>query len=190
MKKTSLLVAMLVTTATTLLQAQPFKKGTNVLSAGIGFGSSIGSGYSGTQSPAISVQYEKSLWEVNDIGVISLGGYAGRKSFSGSSKSGSFSYSQKWNYTIIGLRSAFHYTGINSHKLDVYAGAIWSYNMLSYKFRDNSGNSSVYNAHNYGSTAGFTGYIGGRYFFKEKLSVFAELGYGVSYITAGLSFKF
>lgn len=42
---------------------------------------------------------------------------------------------------------------------------------------------------NFSGGPGFSGFIGGRYFFNNKLGVYAELGYGVSTLNAGVAFK-
>lgn len=165
--------------------SQPFQKGTNVISAGVGLGSSLGSFSSGSQTPALSVNYEKGVWDVGGPGVISLGGYLGRKSY----KYSGSEYTEKLGYTIIGLRSAYHYNGIKSDQFDVYGGVMLSYNIVSYSYKDENGN-SAFTGGNYGSAAGFTLYVGGRYFFSDNVAAFAELGYGVSYLTLGVSLKF
>jgi hypothetical protein len=188
MKKTAL--AFLATTLfATISHAQFFKKGTNVVSAGIGLGGHFGSFSYGSQTPGISVQFEKGIWETGGPGVISLGGYAGIKGYKHSGSSGSYHYDEKWNYTVIGVRSAYHYNGINNEKFDVYGGLMLSYNILSYKFSDNGG-TSTYKGGSYGSTLGFSAYVGGRYLFTENLGAFAELGYGVSYLTLGAALRF
>jgi len=180
------IVAMAVCTTAS---AQAFLKGTNVVSAGIGFGGSFGSFSYGSQTPGISVQYEKGVWEIGGPGVISLGGYVGRKGYKYSGAAGTYHYSQKWNYTIIGVRSAYHYNGINNEKADLYGGLMLSYNILNYKYEDNGGfNQST--AGSYGSAAGFTAYVGGRYFLSDNIGLFAEVGYGVSYLTVGAAYKF
>lgn len=190
MKKSFSLFVIISFFTASQIAAQAFQKGTGVGSAGIGFGSSIGS-HSGTQTPAISIQYEQGLWPLGSDGVISLGGYAGYKAFQYKYDAGSVNYKQNWNYTIIGARAAYHYTGLENEKIDVYGGLMLSYNILKYKFKDNSGSGSgIYNSGSYGSAAGFTAYAGGRYFFSNNLGAFAELGYGVSYLTVGLSLKF
>lgn len=171
--------------ASTTLYAQQFQKGSNMLSAGIGLGSSLGSFTYGSQSPAISLQYERGVWDIGGPGVISLGGYAGRKSY----KYSGDGFTEKWGYTIIGVRSAYHYNGLKSDKFDVYAGVMLSYNILNYSYKDNNGNNINGGGH-YGSGAGFTLYLGGRYFFTPNIAAFAELGYGVSYLTLGIGFKF
>jgi hypothetical protein len=174
---------------TGMAQAQFFEKGTSVVSAGIGLGSAIGSFNYGSQSPGISLQYEKGVWDIGGPGVISLGGYAARKGYKYSGSSGSFGYEEKWNYTIIGVRSAYHYNGISAEKADLYGGIMLSYNILNYKYSDNSGSGTLQKG-SYGNALGFTAYVGGRYLFTDNLGAFVELGYGVSYLTLGLALKF
>ena len=169
------------------LQAQSFQKGTNLLSAGIGLGGSFG-GYAGTRTPALSLQYERGAWEAGP-GVFSLGGYAGVQSFKYSGGYSSYKYTQKWSYKILGVRSAYHYTGFDIEKLDVYGGAMLSYNILSYSYSDNGLTGPPDNG-SYGSAASLSFYAGGRYAFASNLAGFAELGYGISYLTLGASFKF
>lgn len=180
-----LVILLIALTGYSVSNAQQFVKGTNMLSPGIGLGSSLGGFSYGSQTPALSIQYERGIWEIGGPGVISLGGYVGRKSY----KYSGSGYTQKWGYTIIGVRSAYHYNGINSDKFDVYGGVMLSYNILNYKYKDNNG-TNIGGSGNYGSAAGFTLYVGGRYFFASNVAAFAELGYGVSYLTLGLAFKF
>ena len=188
MKKIAL-VLFIATLSATTTHAQFFEKGTNVISAGVGLGGHFGSYTYGSQTPGFSLQYEKGVWDIGGPGVISLGGYAGVKSYKYSGSAGAYHYSEKWNYTVIGLRSAYHYNGINNEKFDLYGGLMLSYNILSYKFSDNGG-TSAYKAGSYGNTVGLSAYVGGRYLFTDNIGAFAELGYGVSYLTLGLALKF
>ncbi|MFT4154226.1 hypothetical protein [Parafilimonas sp.] len=91
---------------------------------------------------------------------------------------------------MLGVRGAYHYTDIDNDEIDVYGGATISYNMLSYKYSDNAGNNDLYDTGNYGSTAGVTAFVGGRYYFISSVAAMAEVGYGVSYLTVVLSLKF
>ena len=184
MKKTHLFTVALFLLLSQAAWSQTYKIGTNVVSAGIGLGSSLGNYSYASQSPGFSVQYERGIWEVGP-GVISLGGYVGFKSYkySYTDSYDNGHYESKWNYTIVGVRGAYHYTGLNIPKLNVYGGVMLSYDALS--FKDNSGSSL-----HYGSTVGATGFVGGRYFFAGPLGGFAELGYGVSYLNIGLCLKF
>ncbi|MDR3711717.1 MAG: hypothetical protein P4L51_02790 [Puia sp.] len=191
MKKANTLFAFLLLLAGLSAKAQTYQAGTNTVSAGIGLGSSIAGYTYGSQSPGISLQYERGIWEAGP-GVISLGGYLGFKSYRYSASDGyGDNYSEKWNYTIVGARGAYHYTGFKVENLDVYGGLMLSYNHLSYSASASNGSGS-YGASggSYGSAVGFTAFVGGRYYFANSLGAFAELGYGVSYLNVGLAYKF
>ena len=67
-------------------------------------------------------------------------------------------------------------------KLDTYAGLMLSYDIVS----------SNYDAFaNYikGSRVDWSIFLGGRYFFTEKIGAFAELGYGFYNLNLGVTFK-
>ncbi|HRE52896.1 MAG TPA: hypothetical protein PK339_15855 [Flavitalea sp.] len=178
MKKVVFILALAVTAMGA--KAQVFEKGTNMVNVGVGFGTALGG--LGTARPAISASYEHGLWDIGGPGVISLGGYIGNTGY----KYNGVGYRQKWNYTIVGARAAYHYNGFsNAENFDLYGGLMLSYNIVSYS--DNAG-SGLNNA--YGSGLGLTGFIGGRYLFTDNIGAFAELGYGVSVLNVGVSFKF
>ena len=170
--------------------AQEFQKGTNILSAGIGLGSSILSYSGASQTPALSLQYERGVWDIGGPGVISLGGYVGYKGYSYSSGEQSYNYSEKWHYTVVGVRSAYHYNGLDAKKLDLYGGAMLAYNLLSFSYTDNSGSTNFTGSGSYGSTVGLSLYVGARYFFADNFAVLGELGYGVAYLNVGIAAKF
>jgi hypothetical protein len=164
------------------VHAQAFEAGTNVISGGIGLGSSLASGYTyGTQGIGLSAGYERGIWEAGP-GVISLGAYLGYKTF-GYSADG---YSYKWNYTIIGGRGAYHFTGLNIENLDLYAGLMLSYDNLSFSASTNIPGYSG----SYASGIELTPFVGARYYFAGNLGGYAELGYGVAILSIGLSYKF
>lgn len=188
MKKILLGFLLIIGLANTKSYGQAFDTGTQIFAAGIGLGSSLGSFTHSSQIPAISLQYERGMWEAGNSGVISLGGYVGYKSFSYKTSAGSFESTSKWNYTIVGVRSAYHYQGLDNDKIDLYGGLMLSYNILNYSYSDNSGSPSM-SSGNYGSTAGLTLYAGARYYFIDGVAAFAELGYGVSYLNLGVAFK-
>ena len=188
MRKLSMLIC-LCTLLTFAVQAQTYTAGTNTISLGVGLGSSIANGYTyGSQTPGLSFHYDRGIWEVGP-GVISLGAYVGYKEYKYSFNDGlGDNISEKWNYTIFGIRGAYHFTGLHVDNLDLYAGAMLSYNHLSYSYSDGQGGNSP--GGSYGSDLGLTGFVGAQYFFAGNLAAFAELGYGVSIIDVGLSYKF
>jgi hypothetical protein len=170
------------------MHAQEFEKGTNVASATVGFGSAILSYSTASQSPALGFQFEHGTWTLGP-GTVSLGGYVGLKSYKYSGKGSGYSFDEKWNYTIVGVRSAFHYGGFNVPKLDVYAGVMLAYNILHFSYTDNVGSTPYSASGNYGSTTGFSLYVGGRYYFTPQLAALAELGYGAAYFNFGIAYR-
>lgn len=166
---------------TTFSYAQQFQKGTTVVNAGIGLGTALGG--LGKARPAISLSLDRGVWPVGGPGVISLGGYLGNTGY----KYSSGGYTAKWNYFIVGARGAYHYNGFSSvPKLDVYGGAMLGYNIVNYS----SDGNDVDISNSYRSGIGFSGFLGGRWFFTERIGAYAELGYGVSVLNAGLAIKF
>ena len=191
MKKLSILVICIMVVLSTA-NAQPFHVKSNVIGIGIGFGSALGSFSRTSQAPSISALYERGVWNVRGVDVISLGGYIGYKSFRNEYNGFSYTYKQKWNYTSVGFRGAYHYNGFtNLPKLDLYGGVMVSYDILNYKYTDNdpSDNYNYFNT-SYASRASATAFVGARYFFTEGFGAYSELGYGVSFLTLGVCFKF
>jgi hypothetical protein len=175
------------------LSAQPFTQGASVINAGIGLGSSLGGfGYT-SQTPGLCLSYEYGMWSVAGPGVISLGGYLGYKSFAYRStyfyQHHFFSYEQKWQYLILGARSAYHYNGLELDKVDLYGGLMLSFNNLSYRYSDNN---PVYDypAEAYNSGWSLSLFAGGRYFFTDQIGAYAEAGYGIAYLSIGVAVKF
>ena len=160
--------------------SQQVQVGTTTANLGVGLGTALGG--LGTARPAISAAVDYGVWDVGGPGVVSLGGYVGNTGY----KYNDLGYTAKWNYTTIGVRGAYHYNGFKVPQLDAYAGVMLGYNIV--KYSSEVEDSSFVN--NYASGLGFSGFIGGRWFFSEHLGAFAELGYGVSVLNAGVTFKF
>ncbi len=174
MKKQLLFMLLLV--ATTLSYAQEFNKGTNVINLGVGFGGNFGNYTTSSQSPGYGIAFERGAWDIAGPGVISIGGYLGRKTYKYDYAFGN----DKWSYTIIGVRGAYHYNGLEIDNLDVYGGVMVSYNILSF-----SGNSGSFN-----SKPSATAFVGGRWYFTKTFAAFVEAGYGVAFATVGVSARF
>lgn len=191
-KATALAVAVLVSSVGTT-KAQVMDEGTNILGASIGIGSSLVGSYSGSgfsQTPGLSVSFDHGMSELGN-GVWSLGGYLGYKSYTWEYPTyNGYSYKYKWNFTIIGVRGAYHFD-IDNDNLDLYLGAMLSYNMFSdsYTTTDPTDDGFYRLSYNYGGV-GFTGFGGIRYMLSDNFGLHAELGYGVAYLSLGASFKF
>lgn len=164
------------------ISAQSFAKGDNVIGFGFGIGGNYGLTTS-SQSPAIGIMYEKGMsWEAGP-GVIGLGGYLGYKSFKYKYDVFNTFYQTKWSYTILGIRSAYHYE-FTDH-LDTYAGLMLAYNVVSV--------SDTYPGGYAGASASgidLSLYLGARYYFSNQWAGFAELGYGIATLHLGVAYKF
>ena len=163
------------------LQAQTFKNGDMVGNLGLGFGW-YSYGYGAKSFPAISFSLEKGVKEL-DFGTLAVGGIVGYKR---ATYAWSSSYDFSWTDYIVAARGAIHADLFKVDKLDTYGGIAVGLRFESYKYYDfNNKSVSTSTAHPL-----FAFFVGGRYYFTEKLAGFGELGYGLGYLTLGLSYKF
>ncbi len=167
-----------------MAQTSVFNKGDKVVNAGIGFGSTLYTGFGyGTKIPPISVSLEYGLLEnLFDVDKLNLGvgGYGG---FS-TAKYETLTGGRDFSAFIIGARGAFHYTFVDD--LDTYAGLL-----LGFKIESYSGYGDVPQDYRVpGSSPVFSSYVGARYYFSDSFAGMMELGYGIAWINLGIAFKF
>jgi|GEM_PF-91736 len=163
---------------------------TKYINLGVGLGSSLGTGYSSFNStyssiPPISISAEFMKLENG----ITIGGYIGYSSDKLTYKDDFFgNYGWKTSYKIFGARGSYYFNVFHQPKINTYVGAMIGYNIVSSSYFGDDYFSNQYSA----SVSGFTwsGFIGMRYLFGEKMGAFAELGYGISYFTLGITTKF
>lgn len=189
MKKLITLLFVVIAVNATFAQGN-FEKGSNAINVGIGFGSTLLTTAGYTSSPLLSASFEHGIWEIGGPGVISLGGYVGYKSYSYDYAYYGWSYSEDWNYTIIGVRGAYHWNGIKSDKFDLYGGLMVSMNLVSYSYTETGGSNPYYTPGTYSNALGSTLFIGGRYYFSKNIAVYSEAGWGVGMFNIGITFKF
>ena len=156
----------------------------NVVSVGVGFGGAYGFDHYDAQSPVIGAQYERGILELGMGGVIGVGGFIGYKTYSYDYNIFGQSYKDKYSVIIIGARGNFHYDLFKVEKLDTYAGTQIAYHIVNEDL-ESSGEIS-----NKSDDVGFSLYAGARYYFADHIAGFAEAGYGVSFLTMGIAFKF
>jgi hypothetical protein len=93
-----------------------------------------------------------------------------------------------YNVFAFGGRANYHFN-FEVDKLDVYAGLVLGWEIGRWSSSNNADDSWLRYYGNYsGFHFGF--HAGARYFFTRNIGAFAEAGYGLTYIKAGLSFKF
>jgi len=184
MKRILMIVTALIL-AVPLIQAQEsmFNKGDKVVNLGIGIGNTLYRGtYYTSGVPPISFSYEQGVAdEILEKGVIGVLGYVGYTSY----KYDYLGWGYKYSNILVGAGGMFHYPLID--KLDTYAGVLLGYNISS---ATEFGTSIGWD---YSATSGgfvFSGFVGARYYFTEQFAAFAQVGYGVAYLTLGVSIKF
>jgi hypothetical protein len=182
--------------------AKCFDENSHILNIGIGFGPRYysygrGGGYTYRSTPAISLSYEQAIKEKLGPGYLGVGAYFGyqRASFTYDDyfyNNTKYYYKHSWNYTLIAARAAYHLDILNIENAELYFGAILGLRFQSYKYETNSidPNRDLYQLNNRAVYPSYSLFVGGRWYFKPKIALFGELGYGISYITGGLSFKF
>jgi hypothetical protein len=183
MKKSLVILAtLLITVPTIRAQESMFNLGDKALSLGIGIGNTLYTGtYYSRGVPPVSLSYEQAIVdEVLEKGVIGIMGYLGYSSY----KYDYLGWGYKYSNIIIGAGGLFHYPLID--KLDTYAGVLLGYNVVNAtEFGTPTG--WEYNASSGGIV--FSGFVGARYYFSESFAAFAQVGYGIAYLTLGVCIK-
>ena len=183
-----------------------FNENSHILNLGIGFGGGnyysgyYGFGYNYKVSPAFSLSYEQAIPKKLGPGFLGLGAYFGYQTSSSTynyfwDKHGynnNYYYKNSWTNFMIAARGAYHLDILNSEKAELYFGLVAGLRIQSYI--SDSNNPDPY-ADNYRLSSGnvypaYSLFIGGRYYFTPNIGLFAELGYGISYFTGGISIKF
>lgn len=173
-------------------QAQGFRPGDKNLGLGLGFGGNYSENSSFTaQTPLFGLSYEQGVMDLGP-GTLGLGGFLGYKSLSSEILSSAlvYTYDRQWTYFIVGVMGTWHYNqwhGVD--KLDTYAGIIVSYNAVRYTDKTTYPAGVIQPTYDSDNELGLTGYLGARYYFSDQFGAHAELGYGISVLTLGVSFQ-
>jgi hypothetical protein len=150
-------------------------KGVNFLNAGIGLGSY---GLYGTGGLPLTASFEHGFTDKISAGINI--GYIQRK----------YINDWKYSYLIFGARGSYHFNellNVAEPKLDLYGGAGLIYRHWKFKYTSDG------TYHDYKSSGGsvdFALHAGGRYLFNEHIGAYAEVGYGISPLQLGVTFKF
>jgi hypothetical protein len=179
-----------------------FDESTKIINVGIGFwgnnyyGYGRGGFYSYHSIPAISVSYEQALPKKLGPGYLGVGAYLGYQKFwwrydNYYYQNSRYYYTHNWAYTFIAARAAYHADMLMTDKAELYFGLSLGIRINKYSFVTNAPNPDVYyNEYHertiYPAAAVF---VGGRAYLTPKIALFAELGYGMSWLTGGVSIK-
>lgn len=177
--KKLLLSLLVVAISLTQLMAQEssFSQGDKVVNLGVGFGSTYYASYYSSHTPALSASVEVGVVDgILEKGSIGIGGYVGYSS-------AKWANYYKTSNIIVGGRGSFHYPLVD--KLDTYTGLLLGYNIYSYTY-----DASYFGAKGSAGTVTFAWFAGARYYFSDNFGVLGEIGYGIAYLTVGVSLKF
>lgn len=177
MKKFLIVLVLCLLVVGTSFSQKVFKEGISNLNLGIGYG--FAGIYGDMTIPPISASFD---YGASDN--VSVGGLIGYTSSEQKYTWGTDEYGWKYSYIVIGVRGAYHFD--LGEKFDPYVGGLLGYNVVSVS----DIGTAPYGYSASGSFMAFGFYLGGRYYVSDNLALFGELGYGVGYINAGVSFKF
>jgi hypothetical protein len=190
MKKTLRIFAFCLVLALTMpfskVNAQLFDEGDVILSFGLGLGSTyytVGTYYK-TTLPPIFITGDYCLREDLGPGNLGIGGYLGISGYKYEYPSSDWNV--KYNTFIIGGRGTYHFTDLVD-KLDLYGGILLGAEIVTAKYSDND-LEDVYDAD--GSGVAYSIFAGARYFLTDNFAVMGELGYGIAWLSIGVSLKF
>lgn len=100
-------------------------------------------------------------------------------------------YEHRWNYLMVATRGVYHWDVLNAKNAEVYGGVVLGFRISTYKYNTNSidPDANYYRMNNSGFGAVGSLFAGARWYFVPNFALFAEAGLGISYLTAGITFK-
>lgn len=174
------------------------QKGESVASANIGLGNSVFPSMGAL--PPLSLEYERGVVEglfgVDglDLGVGGVLSYTRAKQDMSAQAAplGLNKVGYKYSDFVVGAKASFHYDFFDLDQLDTYAAIVLGWEVASAKTYGDWGAYSEYFDNLKYSAGGFHYGIsvGARWWFTEAIAANLELGYGLSYLKIGVSYKF
>jgi len=178
-----------------------FQNGDIALNAGIGLGWGYSGGYTGTglsslaPIPSFNASLEVGIIDLPNVGVISVGGFGSFRTTWDRGNSSVYGVYYDYDYSyrnaIVAARGVFHFGFFDTGGFDLYAGIHSGVRFSSYSYTIDYGgiitdyedtDSQAYFVHDV--------FAGARWMTSDKFGFFAELGYGISYLKAGITLKF
>lgn len=159
------------------------------INLGLGLGSTLGVGSisNGQYSSFPPLSLSIDLKQINEK--FKLGGYIGYASDKITYNDNFYGdWGWKNSFFILGLRGTYDVELFKDPKINTYVGGMIGYNVVraSYFGDDAFSNNAAASA----SGISYSGFLGLRYMFNNNYGAFAELGYGIAYLTAGVTKKF
>ena len=185
--------------ATAYAEHFAFKIGENRASFGVGLGWTHSvRNYSGTFNfPAASALVERSILPFRDFGFLSVGAqfgfHHGHRNHDATVALPSFRESWTTFYFVPRLALYFHevfHPDDFPENIDLFVGVGLGFRHLSQRFTNDITPEGAARDMNTGFLFGYHLFIGGRYYFRENMAVFAEIGYGLSFLNVGITVRY
>jgi hypothetical protein len=191
MKKVILTACFLGLFGTT--HAQAFKIGENRASFCMGFGWVYKENLNNSvHFPSPNALVERSIIPFENVGLVSVGAQFGFHHGYHNGTFNSVKYKQSWTSVYFVPRVALYFHELFdandfTQNIDLYAGLGIGFNFLSHKIPEEVG---LPDSDRNGFNLGYNIFAGGRYYFKPHASAFAEIGYGLSVLNAGITIRY
>ncbi len=173
-----------------------FKKGGVDWNIGLGFGYGYGrGGFISRYSPPLNTSLDFGVTENISVGIYFAYTQAKFRWVGSDLHQGilyNYTYTYKYKFFIPGIRGAYHFGDlIGEENIDVYAGLMLGNSFLrrTYTYEDPYKTRNAYYTDSYDGGFVLGLYAGGRYFFTDKIGVYGEFGWGVTYGNIGLTIK-
>lgn len=181
-----------------------FDENTHIINLGIGFRGGYynygtAGNYSYGRTPVFNASYEQAIRKKLGPGYLGVGaffGYQGEhykytySDYYGYNY-GTYYYEHHWNYMNIAARAAYHWDVLNFRRGEVYGGVMIGLRIQTYSFSTNDPNpNNAYRLSQGSVYPSFSIFAGARWYFVKSVGLFAEAGYGITYLNGGFSFKF
>ena len=200
------LITLLAIVMAWISQAQ-ISQGNSLINLSVGFGlttqASAFNGVAGitstlkTKVPPVNISYEYAVQDNITVGI--FGAYSAQQNvisyeqpgdpFDPNSQTETINITTDYKYAFVGGLANYHFDFIDNENFDLYAGIKLGYLSFSSEtsvdltdFPSNFGVSDI-------SGIVYGGQLGLRYFFSDSLAAHLNLGYGVSYVNVGLTYK-
>jgi len=195
-KLSGLLIVSLLICSQSFAAEPAFDKGSNVIGLGLGVGVDYGN-YYGTYtgksvSPTLLLTYDHGFFSEIGPGTIGIGAVLAYKSSSYKSYYRGDLKKYRNSSMIIGVRGTYHLTLLKdkNNKFDPYAGVTFGIRINDDNYYDDYYSTYGY-YYSYNKTSPVAGvFIGAHYNFMPAFGVFAEVGYDISLLRAGVNFNF
>jgi hypothetical protein len=175
------------------VRAEAFKIGENRASFGVGLGwKNKDSRSNSVHFPSPNALIERGILPFKNFGFLSVGAQFGfHYGFhNGISNIHGVDLKQSWTevYFVPRVALYFHeifYEDDFPKNIDLYGGLGLGINFLSHRISPDVGIED-----NSGFELGYNFFVGGRYYFKKHASIFAEIGYGLSFLNVGITIRY